>query len=304
MFQAIRRSLTPATGLAFVALVFAVTGGAFAASGGSGGGSGAARGAGSSHVTLRAVIAKKKAKAPTGKPGPRGPAGPAGATGPVGPAGATGPAGPAGVGSPGPEGHEGKAGEPGKAGESVTLGTAKKGKGAGECEAGGTTVSAGGKSEAVCSGKNGTSGFTKTLPAGETETGTWSFGPVEEATVPATFNLHALDVTVASFAIPLAEELEPSRVHYINPAGEEVTAVGPVANTGECAGGTAANPIAKPGNLCVYASEEKEAATESRVIENPATPGAAGTGKTGAYAFFLIKGEDASGVGTWAVTAE
>ncbi len=185
----------------------------------------------------------------------------------------------------------------------MTLGAAKKGKGAGECEAGGTTVSAGGKTEAVCSGKNGTSGFTKTLPAGETETGTWSFGPVAEATVPVNF-VHGVYVTVASFAIPLAEELEPSRVHYINSAGKEVTAAGPVANTGECAGGIVASPTAKPGNLCVYASEEKEVVTESGLIENPATPGTAGTGKTGAYALFVIQGEDAYGVGTWAVTAE
>ena len=99
MFQAIRKHLNPTTVVAFVALVFAMTGGAFAASGGSGGGgtgsktiASVTRGAGGNPIS---TTAKSKAK-PKTKAGPRGPAGPAGkngatgVTGPAGPAGATG----------------------------------------------------------------------------------------------------------------------------------------------------------------------------------------------------------------------
>ncbi len=61
------KHLSPATGIAFVALIFAVTGVSFAATGG--GSSSPA------HATLIATVAKSKPKA---KAGPRGPAGPAG----------------------------------------------------------------------------------------------------------------------------------------------------------------------------------------------------------------------------------
>ena len=94
MFQALRKHLTPSTFIAFVALVFAVTGGAFAA-GSHGGGSPVQATASSGRVgsaTPLATSAKSKGKSKS-KAGPRGPAGPkgaTGATGPAGPAGATG----------------------------------------------------------------------------------------------------------------------------------------------------------------------------------------------------------------------
>ena len=55
MFQALRKHLNPATVMAFAALVFALTGGAFAATGGSS----------PSHATLTASAAKSKAKPKT-----------------------------------------------------------------------------------------------------------------------------------------------------------------------------------------------------------------------------------------------
>jgi hypothetical protein len=161
MFQRIRKHLTPSTAIAFLALVFALTGGAFAASSNGGGGS-------SSHATLTASAAKAKA-APKGKAGPRGPAGAKGATGaagPAGPAGSQGPAGAAGAAGgkgesgatgTGVEGKEGKEGAPGKEGV--------KGKEGSPWTAGGV------------------------LPAGKTETGTFAAqGPEnDEIYVPISF---------------------------------------------------------------------------------------------------------------------
>jgi hypothetical protein len=81
--------------------------------------------------------AKKGPRGPKGATGPAGPQGPAGATGDAGANGAAGGVGPAGP--AGPEGKQGKEGPEGKA------------------------------------GKDGATGFTETLPAGESETGTWTF---------------------------------------------------------------------------------------------------------------------------------
>lgn len=82
MLNAIRRSLSLPTAIAVVALVFAMTGGAFAAK---------------DYVTGPAKASKHKSKrgprglrGPRGKHGPRGPQGPKGDTGPQGPKGATG----------------------------------------------------------------------------------------------------------------------------------------------------------------------------------------------------------------------
>jgi Collagen triple helix repeat (20 copies) len=112
------RHINPATVIALVALVFAASGGAFAATGGG--------------VRGVAGVAKVKKKAPVGKPGPRGPQGPAGA---AGPAGAQGPAGAAGArgengaagatgpqGSQGPQGPQGEPGPTGQEGSPWTAG--------------------------------------------------------------------------------------------------------------------------------------------------------------------------------------
>ena len=72
MLSAIRRHLNPGTLIAFVALIFAVTGGAFAASGSSGGGTGGKGTARFARTTTLATTAKSKAK-PKAKTGPGGP---------------------------------------------------------------------------------------------------------------------------------------------------------------------------------------------------------------------------------------
>jgi len=83
MLNVIRRNLNLPTAIAVVALVFAMTGGAYAAK---------------SYVNGSAKDSKAKAKqGPRGPRGKRGPQGPKGPTGPTGPKGDTGAQGPKGV---------------------------------------------------------------------------------------------------------------------------------------------------------------------------------------------------------------
>jgi hypothetical protein len=141
-----------------------------------------------------------------GKAGPAGAAGPGGAAGTSGAQGPQGPAGARGeTGSEGKEGKEGKKGEQGK------------------------------------QGIPGTTGFTETLPAEKTETGTWSFGitPIE-----AKGNL-TFEIPI-SFNIPLAEGLESAHTHYVTRSEQEGKTAPP-----ECPG-SMERPSAEPGNLCVY----------------------------------------------------
>jgi len=82
MLRIIRRNLNVPTAVAVVALVFAMTGGAFAAK---------------DYATgSKQSSGKRGPKGPKGKPGPQGPQGPKGDTGPKGDKGDTGPQGPKG----------------------------------------------------------------------------------------------------------------------------------------------------------------------------------------------------------------
>jgi len=135
-------------------------------------------------------------------------------------------------------------------------------------------------------GKNGTTGFTETLPPNKTETGTWGAGAELTGSV----------FVPISFPIPLAAGLEEEDVHFVREA--ETPPEG-------CEGGTAAEPSAEPGNLCVYVGEGQEHALTVALIKDPGT-GEFGAGPAGAllltvFAEFEEPGEAA---GTWAVTAE
>ena len=146
MFSTIRRHLrlSPAGAIAVVALVFAMVGGAVAASGGSGGGATAS--------------AKKAKKGPTGPKGPKGDSGPAGPVGANGSQGATGPAG-----TPGGSGATGLIGPTGPTGKTGSTGLEGPTGPTGVTGATGTT------------GATGETGFTASLPQGKTEKGTWAF---------------------------------------------------------------------------------------------------------------------------------
>jgi hypothetical protein len=270
MFSTIRKRLTYTNVAATLALVFAMSGGAYAA--------------GKYLITSTKQISPKVLKSLKGASGKNGANG---ATGPAGPTGATGPA--------GPQGPAGGTGPTGALGTSVTSTALPKGNK--ECKEGGSEfTSASGKTTA-CNGASGKEGSPwtagGTLPSEKTETGAWSFGPITEAAVPNTSG-HVMFVPTASFTIPLAAGLDKEHVHYIKPA--EATPAG-------CSGNVE-KPGAAPGHLCVFASNQEGVATGSAGIFIPGSaPLEAGTGTTGAIQEFILTGAFGSGRGTWAVTA-
>jgi hypothetical protein len=110
MFQAIRRHLNATSLLAVVALVFAMTGGAYAAK--------------RYLITSTKQISPTVLKALKGNAGKNGAAGPAGPAGPGGPTGATGPGGSqGGAGAKGETGPQGSPGVPGDKGEKGATGS-------------------------------------------------------------------------------------------------------------------------------------------------------------------------------------
>jgi hypothetical protein len=135
MFSTIRRRMTYANIAATLALVFAMSGGAYAAS----------RVLITSTGQIKPSVLKQlKGKAGTnGAQGLTGPAGPAGATGAAGPAGATGAIGPAGAtgatGATGKEGPKGKEGSPWTAGGTLPSGKSETGAWAGSGSSGDIT---------------------------------------------------------------------------------------------------------------------------------------------------------------------
>ncbi len=138
MFSTLRKHVrvSPAGTIATLALILAMSGGAYAAS--------------KYVITSTKQIKPSVLKSLQGKTGPAGAPGSAGPAGPAGVQGAQGPAGPA-----GPQGTPGGKGETGSQGTK------------------GTTGVAGATGPKGATGATGTTGYTETLPAGKTETGTW-----------------------------------------------------------------------------------------------------------------------------------
>jgi hypothetical protein len=234
------------------ALVFAMLGGAYAASNDSG------------NAT---ASAKKTKKAKKGPRGPRGPQGPAGPAGPQGPAGETG--------APGAKGAQGAQGEKGATGAEGAQGPAGA-KGA--TGATGPTGAAGAAGAAGAIGPTGPEGSPwtagGTLPSGQTETGYWSFGSRTTS---------GFEYIPISFPIPLTAK---PKVVYVG-VGQEKAG---------CSG-SAAEPAADPGNLCVY---EFEVTNTAKVTVSQPAP------TVGATLIFGNAGteeEQASAVGSFAVTA-
>jgi hypothetical protein len=275
MFSALRRRLhvSPATAIATLALVFAMTGGAYAAK--------------KYLITSTKQISPSVLKSLKGKTGPAGPAGPAGAAG-AGVAGAPGPQGPAGPGGP--------AGAAGANGTSVT--SAVLAKGSPGCKEGGSEFTSVSGKTTACNGEKGAKGETGepwpaggTLPKGATETGAWLAPASSEKEFPAT------ELASISFPIPLAKALDAGHVHYIT-VGEVEKSELP-----EGCAGTAEAPQPEEGFLCVF---EGGLSAPLGGVENVfiLTPGmfAGGAGTTGSVFLFESKKAESHFAGTWAVT--
>jgi hypothetical protein len=305
-FSNINKHLTPSTAIALLALVFALTGGAFAATGGGG-----------SHATLSASAAKKKAK-PKSLRGPAGPAGKNGTNGTNGTPGATGPAGPKGengaAGSPGGQGEKGATGNNGENGKSLksTVFKGEKEPLGEPCKkAGGTSieVEGSGVKQTVCNGIDGQKGLQgeegnikETLPPKALETGTWYASSAQAGTVKVPISLtiplaHILE-TPESQEKACREKTAPCAVTFVEPE-EEIPGCG----TGHSEGGGSGPWSVQPGSLCVYrwrmTGEAKVTGFESatREANGVVTP----TGVMMTVEFPEASGGEASGI--WAVRA-
>ena len=180
-----------------------------------------------------------------------------------GPAGSKGVPGAGGTaGAPGPQGPQGPQGAPGAPGAPGKEGVEGK------------------------EGKTGQTGFTEVLPSGETETGTWSVGLIAPAT-------EQIVIAPISFSIQLGAEGEAV---YLDEA-----ATATKAGTGGCTG-SAAEPSAPAGKLCIYTEEEeteKLGATPKTFFNEELGR----FGKPGTFLEFVVqKAGKAVARGSWAVT--
>jgi hypothetical protein len=265
-----RIRITPSTVIATLALVFAMSGGAYAA--------------GHYLITSTKQISPKVLKSLKGAKGPAGANGAQGASGPAGPGGPQGPAGPG-----GPQGPGGAGGAAGANGTSVTSKTLKQGEGS--CPEGGSEfTSASGKSSA-CNGKEGspwTAGGT--LPSGKTETGEW----VVRTTASKGGEIRMLAI---SFPIPL-------------PSAPKSAIIGTSGTPPEGCSGTVEKPEAEPGHLCIFEGETLAHTEQHlNSIGDLDFKGGFGTGTTGIELALgtpepKTAGEEVASEGTWAVTAE
>ncbi len=279
MFSALRKRihLSPATVIASLALVFAMTGGAYAAK--------------KYLITSTKQISPSVLKSLQGKAGPAGAPGAAGAQGAAGPAGPQGPGG-----SGGAKGEAGPEGKAGAAGESVTNKTLPKGS---ACAEGGAEFKVGtGAATKACNGSPWTAGGV--LPAGKSETGTWAFG---ESFLNGTATA-SVAWTSISFPVPLAgTECEPEpgkfikmgicekNVHFF--AQSETPPSGCALKEGFLEATT--------GNLCIMVSEAanvERSKLHAWNLENVTEGG--GRSGVGLEAESLPK--ETTGFGTWAVT--
>jgi hypothetical protein len=258
MFSTLRTRFGIPGVISVIALVFAMFGGAYAASNSSGGG--------------KATASAKAKQGPRGKTGKTGPTGPAGAKGDPG--------------APGAQGNPGAPGAPGAAGKSVTGEPIVAGGSCGE-NAEGVKYTLNAVSTNVCSGEDGTTGFTAILPEGAEETGTWVMesegGEGENALSPISF---PIPLSVAD-----AEAIEVHRWIQGNPAEQDSQCLGNVKH-----------PEAEAGSICLYSSVAKEQ------IEIPPLfpPGSSTENKVGTSGAFL-RWEEFSGPlhvsGSFAITA-
>jgi hypothetical protein len=278
MFSTLRTRFGIPGVISVMALVFAMFGGAYAASNSSGGGK-----------------ATASAKA---KKGPRGPRGATGPTGPQGPAGLAGPAGPA--------GPKGDAGSPGANGTSTTT-VAFSGNQHG-CLEGGVEVKSAGVPTFVCNGEEGQQGAEGSawtlggvLPSGATETGTYLIG---SETGTGVFEEYA--ATSISFPIPLTAGLPLTNTIFVP---KETPAPSNCENSEHAGLASTENPEAKKGFFCLFEGFSFNLSEEGSFFLKPVGT-LEGAGVSGTSFYQLVTppanpadGLEARGQGSWAVTA-
>jgi Collagen triple helix repeat (20 copies) len=315
---------TAALILSVMALVFALMGGAYAAS----------------HAQQKKTVVKR------GPRGPKGATGPAGLAGPQGPAGANGKNGTNGTngtkGEQGGPGADGTNGEPGESPVGAPFTGAEELAAFGEepCNGSGGIeyeVESTGDSQILCNGRQGVDGeegspWTDggTLPPGATETGYWLYtAPPQKIEVDVGGAPQEIQIGTAgiyapiSFPIPFPFNLKEEHTHYLdtnlafqlaegqihgNPGelcegkeGAELTAceAEKEALHAACPSPNFLNPKAAPGELCVY--ENGSQASFEGIFRTPS--GAGGARKYGAIVQFEPSEAGAvQGWGGWAVT--
>ncbi len=266
MFKRFKQRLEasgPGVTLAVIAIVLALTGGAFAAAG---------KLTGPQKKEVEKIAKKFAGK--RGKPGATGPAGKDGTNG-----------------ANGTNGKDGTNGKNGENGKSVVVNPEAKGA---NCQEGGVSVEVAesGSKKFVCNGLKGEAGeegspWTAggTLPPGATETGVWTFtGNVGDK--------KGIHVSL-SFPIPLAENLGESRVHVWKDADFATN----------CQGGYAEPTAPPGNLCVYISALESTEGTKFAGIFPVENEGVRGASKMGALLFFQPPtSEEASGTGTFAVT--
>ncbi len=266
-FSRLRKRFTYANVILTLALVFAMTGGAYAA--------------GKYLITSTKQIKPSVLKQLQGKTGARGPAGPAGVAGAVGAAGPQGPA--------GGKGENGAPGANGSNGVSVTSKELTKSSSACKKEGGSEFTSAEGTKTTACNGSPWTAGGT--LPKGSSERGQWVIAGYE----------NPVRETSLSFPIPLAAGLSEEKTHVIGveegaKEAKEATAI----TNGECTGNWE-DPGAKSENLCVFLNPEVIGEPKLGLIDAESQTMSAGVSgailaeTAGGSGYFLYRG-------SWVVT--
>lgn len=152
-------------------------------------------------------------------------------------------------------------------------------------------------------GPQGIQGEPGVLQPGETlcsectETGAWAVPYQKPGGGLAAGNA----ISALSFPIPLGIELGSGEVHYVTAAEQSGETV-PAECQFEGLEGSAAEPLAAPGNLCVYEGRNSFLGG-IKGIKKLATPEANGASSSGAVMRVEAE-EEAYGWGSWAVTAE
>jgi hypothetical protein len=154
-------------------------------------------------------------------------------------------------------------------------------------------------------GKDGQTGFTEMLPAGRTLVGSWS---AENEWETAENNVQGFYRSPISFGIPLnaapnVRLLVGPFFFTVNSSGTFVPDTSPEAeeNFEAVCPGSADEPEAEPGNLCIYTDNAVSASYATLKLSNPTT-----TPAPHIYGWSLPLTLEAEGSieGSWAVTAE